>query len=457
MNSDQIKRDILMTINGIANPATLTSQVVTGIMRSNYTTETIRSLILDPVISKAIPHIALDGYKDCNNAMWVFFFNNPKEFIKKILKNQDEEVINRLKEEWEKGHGFYEIYDYLPPFDKPEIVLMHYKGCIVYVNWVNPEKDGYINMTLHFLGMSSGKIALEFVDAMEQLRKDMKDIQQNKFTNRVSLRTFDGGPRPRYSFCRVPSTIIVDHVQKEMDAIISMVEKSEDVQKNYEIDSTIGVLLYGPAGTGKSTLARWLALKLKRTLILTTADSLRDAVMYVKDSSDRDSEMKYILLIEDIDFMFADRRTSKKDQASRENLEITNYFFQVLDGVLASSNLLVIATTNYIDRLDPALIRDGRFDFKVEVNGLDYSTAAKVCNRFDVKPEEINLETWQTPISPATLQAILLKYKVGAEVETMNVQSVAIDPPPSTGEYTTEEIEEGEEGEDEAQVEITEV
>ena len=102
------------------------------------------------------------------------------------------------------------------------------------------------------------------------------------------------------------------------------------------------------------------------------------------------------------------------------------------------------------------MIRDGRFDFKVEVNGLDYSTAAKVCNRFDVKPEEINLETWQTPISPATLQAILLKYKVGAEVETMNVKSVAIDPPPLNGEYTTEEIEEGDE-EDEAQVEITEV
>lgn len=443
MDSNQIKRDILMTINGIANPATLTSQVVNGIMRSSYTTETIRSLILDPVISKAIPHVALDGFKDCNNAMWVFFFNNPKEFVKKILKNQDEEVINRLKEEWDRGHG-YEIYDYLPSFEKPEIVLLHYKGCIVYVNWVNPVKDGYINMTLHFLGMSSGKVAIEFVDAMEQLRKDMKDIQQNKFTNRVSLRTFDGGPRPRYSFCRVPSTIIVDHVQKEMDAIISMVEKSEDVQKNYEIDSTIGVLLYGPAGTGKSTLARWLALKLNRTLILTTADSLRDAVMYVKDASDRDNDMKYILLIEDIDFMFADRRTSKKDQASRENLEITNYFFQVLDGVLASSNLLVIATTNYIDRLDPALIRDGRFDFKVEINGLNYPTASKVCERFDVKPDEINLSTWETPISPATLQAVLLKYKVGAEVDTMNVKSVPVDPEPY-GEYSTEEIEEDDE------------
>ena len=97
MDSNQIKRDILTTINGIANPATLTSQVINGIMRSSYTTETIRSLILDPVVSKAIPHVALDGFKDCNNAMWVFFFNNPKEFVKKILKNQDEEVINRLK------------------------------------------------------------------------------------------------------------------------------------------------------------------------------------------------------------------------------------------------------------------------------------------------------------------------------------------------------------------------
>ena len=90
----------------------------------------------------------------------------------------------------------------------------------------------------------------------------------------------------------------------------------------------------------------------------------------------------------------------------------TSLLFQVLDGVLSNSNLIVIATTNYFDRLDPALIRDGRFDYKIELKGLDYETAVKVCEKFGVSPDDIDLKNWKLPIPPATLQTVLLKYKV---------------------------------------------
>ena len=93
----------------------------------------------------------------------------------------------------------------------------------------------------------------------------------------------------------------------------------------------------------------------------------------------------------------------------------TDLLFQLLDGVLAENNLVVCATTNYVDRLDPALIRDGRFDYRIEVVGLSYENAVKVCERFDVDPEEIKLSEWETPISPATLQTFILKYKTTVE------------------------------------------
>ena len=140
------------------------------------------------------------------------------------------------------------------------------------------------------------------------------------------------------------------------------------------------------------------------------------------------------MLIEDIDFMFTDRRkqvaqspsAASKPKASKDEDDDdddfrnsnddmnkrTSLLFQVLDGVLSSSNLIVIATTNYFNRLDPALIRDGRFDYKIELKGLDYNTAVKVCERFGVDPADINLNEWKTPIAPATLQTVLLKYKI---------------------------------------------
>jgi ATP-dependent 26S proteasome regulatory subunit len=89
----------------------------------------------------------------------------------------------------------------------------------------------------------------------------------------------------------------------------------------------------------------------------------------------------------------------------------TDTLFQVLDGVLADSNLMVCATTNYKDRLDPALIRPGRFDHSIEVVGLAYHEAVRVCESFNVKPEDIELEKFPVPINPGALQAKIIKFK----------------------------------------------
>ena len=155
-------------------------------------------------------------------------------------------------------------------------------------------------------------------------------------------------------------------------------------------------------------MVRYLAMELGRTILLTGADDLSQVISFIKD---RSSYEKFIVLIEDIDFKFVDRRDSKKDDKNSEMMANTDMLFQLLDGVLAENNLVVCATTNYIDRLDPALIRDGRFDYRIEVLGLSYENAVKVCERFDVDPDEIKLKEWDTPISPATLQTFILKYK----------------------------------------------
>lgn len=421
MDFDAVRNELIKSIQNVASPSTVSAKLINQIMSSGYVAETINSMILDPITSKCIPKIKLDGWVDCNLGLWVLYFYNPQKFLDDIIITKNKDLEDELISGYRNGEGGYLLDDIIPTFNTWKIVIFRRRLSLIYVKWINPsdvKTAGYIRMELHFVGPKAYHDALEFTNEMERVKQEMKDIIKKEFVRRIELVTVTDRGYLKRSFTTVPNTIIFEHVEKELQSIINMVEKNQKIKEDFDIDSTIGVLLYGPPGTGKSTISRWLAMTLGRTLILSNGDDIKTAVQYVQDKkSNKDS--KFIILVEDIDLIFPDRREkgkSKKEQD--ENLELTNYFFQVLDGALSSSNLMVIATTNYIERLDPALIRDGRFDFKIEVNGLNYETATKICRKFNVDPEQIHLYQWETPISPATLQAILIKYTIGSNIES---------------------------------------
>ncbi|CEH14162.1 AAA-type ATPase [Ceraceosorus bombacis] len=129
-----------------------------------------------------------------------------------------------------------------------------------------------------------------------------------------------------------------------------------------------GILLYGPPGTGKTSVATALAGKLKQNLHTINLAGLTDATFA------RLVRCTYsaVLLLEDIDSIFtADR------QSSDERSQVTfSGLLNALDGVLASTKgLIVLASTNHIERIDPALIRPGRFDLRMFVGNATYQQA----------------------------------------------------------------------------------
>jgi len=80
--------------------------------------------------------------------------------------------------------------------------------------------------------------------------------------------------------------------------------------------------------------------------------------------------------------------TSKVDTNTTETMEMgTNdlslaYFLNLLQGTITPDGLIFIATTNHLDKLDPAFYRDGRFDVKIKMTEADAYQLQKIYNKF---------------------------------------------------------------------------
>jgi chaperone BCS1 len=144
------------------------------------------------------------------------------------------------------------------------------------------------------------------------------------------------------------------------------------------------LLLFGSPGAGKTSLIQALAGRYKRNLaILTpshpemTDDGLKAAVQRVPSKS--------IIVLEDVDAIFAEGR-SKKD-GDKSSLTFSGVL-NALDGVGASTGQIFILTTNHREKLDPALIRNGRVDCHVEFTDADAEQAAELFRQFYSEAED---------------------------------------------------------------------
>lgn len=135
-----------------------------------------------------------------------------------------------------------------------------------------------------------------------------------------------------------------------------------------------GILLFGGPGNGKTALAQALAGELRLPLLTISVADIKSkwigvGVERLRATFDHAIELQpCVLFIDEIDSLLASRDdrlgTIKDDQ------DMTNALLTLLVDI-RSSRLIVVAATNHLDRLDSAGIREGRFDFKVEITPPD--------------------------------------------------------------------------------------
>mmetsp|Transcript_11509 Transcript_11509/g.37727 ORF Transcript_11509/g.37727 Transcript_11509/m.37727 type:complete len:449 (+) Transcript_11509:91-1437(+) len=139
-----------------------------------------------------------------------------------------------------------------------------------------------------------------------------------------------------------------------------------------------GVLLHGPPGTGKTLLARACAkqtdaifLKLAgpqlvQMFIGDGAKLVRDAFELAKEKVDSGNKSGAIIFIDELDAI-GTKRFGGEQSGDREVQRTMLELLSQLDGFSSDEKIKVIAATNRPDVLDPALLRSGRLDRKIEL------------------------------------------------------------------------------------------
>ncbi|KAF2169577.1 hypothetical protein M409DRAFT_19989 [Zasmidium cellare ATCC 36951] len=138
-----------------------------------------------------------------------------------------------------------------------------------------------------------------------------------------------------------------------------------------------GYLFYGPPGTGKSSLSTAIAGEFGLDLYEVKVPSIKDDGEL--EQMFQEIPPRCIVLLEDIDAVWSARE--QRIDAENGSAVTLSGLLNVLDGVGSQEGRVVILTTNKPERLDSALVRPGRIDFKVYMGNISRASAAQMFMR----------------------------------------------------------------------------
>jgi transitional endoplasmic reticulum ATPase len=179
-----------------------------------------------------------------------------------------------------------------------------------------------------------------------------------------------------------------------------------------------GILLYGPQGTGKTLLAEATAGELGLNYIYVSGVALNG--MWIGETENNIRRVfseaargRTLLFLDEIDALGATRQqqTGASVSGTRVFNNTTIQLMQCIDQYRRSPGLLIMAATNSLDSLDPALIREGRFDLKIR---LDLPTESErrqiLAALLRKRGANFSVESWTrmtSGYSPAKLNALV--------------------------------------------------
>jgi len=174
----------------------------------------------------------------------------------------------------------------------------------------------------------------------------------------------------------------LDDIKQELKEAIEWPLKYPDVFKKANTNPSKGILLYGKPGTGKTLLAKAVANESGVNFISIKGPQLISRYVGESERGVRETFKKAkqaaptILFLDEIDSLVPRRGSSSTDAHVTER--VISQFLTEMDGIEELKGVVVLAATNRLDLVDPAVLRSGRFDLLFELPVPDEKTREEI-------------------------------------------------------------------------------
>eukprot|EP00054_Salpingoeca_dolichothecata_P021862 m.141293 g.141293 ORF g.141293 m.141293 type:complete len:404 (+) comp24143_c0_seq1:70-1281(+) len=248
--------------------------------------------------------------------------------------------------------------------------------------------------------------------ALHKVSHSLVDILPPEADSTITMMSNEQRPDVQYSDLGG-----LDTQKQEMREAVELPLTQFELYQQIGIDPPRGVLMYGPPGCGKTMLAKAVAHHTKANFIAVVGSEfvqkylgegprmVRDIFRLAKENAPS------IIFIDEVDAI-GTKRFDSQTGADREVQRILLELLNQMDGFDISVNVKVIMATNRADTLDPALLRPGRLDRKIEFPMPDRRQKrlifSAVTNKMNLS-DEIDLEDYVArpdKISGADIAAI---------------------------------------------------